>query len=104
MSTQGISGRFRQQPSERRRYRMDYTSSLGSAEQLTGATINLLPATVPALVIDGIVLDPEGKQLTFYASGGLAGTTYGVRVLVTTNAGQTLEDDIEVNVQQYGLS
>lgn len=105
MSSQGISGRFRQQPSERRRYRIDYTKSLGEAEIIQApVTVNVLPVTTPPLVVDGVVIDPEGKQLVLFASGGLSGTTYGVRILAPTNASQILEDDIEVLVQQYGQS
>lgn len=84
-------GQFSKTPRERKRYTIDYTSWLDSSETLTefDATVRQSGAT---LVVDQEAIPEEGKKVQFYVSGGDAGETYDVDLMVKTFMDQAKED------------
>ena len=80
------------QPSESRLYTMEFAALLGSGETLsTVVSVTVDKATTPVLAISGQVV--SGSQLQFRLAGGLNGTKYKVTGVVTTSAGNTLEGE-----------
>lgn len=93
-------GRYRQQPGEKRKRGLDYDDFLESAEIVTGATPDVSPVTDTPFVVDGVVVDPAGKEFAYFASGGEAGQTYAVTFTVTTNGNQIRKDTVEFDVEE----
>lgn len=100
ISTEKPIGRFCQQPWERRRYRVNYTNALGDSELAVTPTFVIDTETDPALVVDSAAVDPTGKYLVFYVSGGVSGTTYKVSVRMETSAGQKFEDEVDFFIEE----
>lgn len=98
-----LTARFRQTPSEVRRYLIDYTLDLAAGETITSmATPVIVPgngvAVSPPLVINNVVIAPGALQVAFFASGGVDGGTYEVQFLATTSIAQVREDVIEFDI------
>lgn len=93
-------GRYKQQPGERRKRGIDYDDFLEDDELLTDAEVEVTPVTDPPFTIDGVVIDPVGKEMAYYASGGIDGRTYLVEFTFSTNAGQTKQDTVEFDVEE----
>ncbi len=85
-------GKFRQVPQDRKRYVVNYADWLNETETLTSVTME---GNVPAdaFYIDGFVINDD-KEVIFYASGGVAGTTYEVSIQVGTSMDQIKADTI----------
>lgn len=98
-----LAGRFKQTPSEHRRYVADLTQDLSSGE-----TISTLPSTVTliagdgsaSLVVDNVAIDSAGLQAVFYVQGGADGQSYNIKFLPTTSIGQTLEFDVQIDIAE----
>lgn len=95
-----ILGRYRQQPGERRKRGIDYTDFLEAGEILTNATAAISPTTDTPLVVDGIVIDPDGSEFAYFVSGGEHGVSYSVEFTLTTNGGQTKKDTVEFDIEE----
>lgn len=93
-------GRFFQQPWEKKRYLVNYDKNLGDNETISLIQFLIDQATVPPLVVSNGAIAPDGKQITFYAEGGLSPTTYKVSVRVTTSSGQKFEDEVQFVIQE----
>lgn len=93
-------GRFEQQPWEKKRYRINYTKSLGDSETAVTPTFLVDTETDPALVVDGAAIDATGKYLVFFVSGGVTDTRYKVSVRMVTSAAQRFEDEIEYFIKE----
>lgn len=93
-------GRYKQQPGERRKRGIDYDDFLEDDELLTDAEVEVTPTTDPPFVINGVVIDPAGKEMAYYAGGGVDGQTYLVEFTFSTNAGQTKQDTVEFDVEE----
>ena len=87
------AGKFRKSDADRKRYVVDYTDWLN-----VGETITSVDATgsvpVDAFYVDGYVVDTGAKAVVFYVSGGIPGSSYDVRIVVTTSLQQIKEDFI----------
>ena len=90
-------GKFKKGPADRKRYVADYTDWLDGAELLTSVTSE---GNVPvdAFFIDGFVVNTGGKEIIFYASGGVSGTSYTVSLTVNTSMGQIKQDTVTIEV------
>lgn len=94
-------GRFVQQPWEVRRYRVEYTKNLAENELLSTSEFVVSPTSEPTpLSITNAVIDPTGKNLIFFVGGGEDGIRYKLSVRVITSAGQKIEDEIELLVEE----
>lgn len=90
-------GRFKKGAADRKRYVVDYADWLDVAETVmavTSAGNNL----VDAFYIDGVLINTGGKEVIFYASGGVVGTTYTVTITATTSMGQIKRDTVEIDI------
>ena len=90
--------RLCKQPSEVRKFEMDFTSVLGSSENISAIqSINSekVGGYTTDLVIGstGLVSAPPTGTVQMYIESGTLGSTYRIEVLVTTDASQTLEGD-----------
>jgi hypothetical protein len=94
-----VLGRYKQQPGERRKRGIDYTSFLETNEEIDVVTVKeILPVTDPPLVTNSIVASTNGKLFTYFVSGGVDGTDYTVTFSVQTTLGQIREDEIEFEI------
>lgn len=95
-----ILGRYRQQPGERRKRGIDYDDFLETGEVITDVAASVSPTTDTPLVIDGIVVDPDGKEFAYFTSGGEAGISYSVEFAVDTNGNQLKRDTVEFDIEE----
>ena len=90
---------YRKAAVERRRLYLDYSCWLQETEKLTDFQVQIDPYTdTGPLVVDTSYPDAEQKRLMTFVSGGIAGTTYTMSMLVRTDAGQVKRDQIGVSV------
>jgi hypothetical protein len=84
-------GKFRKDPTDRKRYIIDYTDWLNETE-----TISTVTATGNVVddnfFVDGYIVNTGGKEVIFYVSGGLSGKEYDVTIKITTSLQQIKED------------
>ena len=100
MSIVTASERLYKQPSERRKFTMDFTSTLESSEtisSLDSVTSESLDGggtdlTIPAAGYSNTINSAANKIL-LWVEGGTSGNTYRIEVQVTTTTGQKLEGD-----------
>lgn len=86
------------QPSESRLYTMEFAALLGVGESLsTVVSVVVDKVTVPVLSVANTAV--SGSTLTFRLAAGLGGTRYKVTGIVTTSAGNTLEGEGIVQVE-----
>jgi len=98
-----ISARFRQSPTETKRYVLNYTLQLAPGEAIASLAINVIqtggPTTGPALVIESVALLPPVNGVVpgaaYFISGGTDQGQYEVQFLATTSVGQILEDVVQ---------
>lgn len=98
MST--ITARFKQSPSEKKRYILDLDLELDSGELITDIDVAITSPTgaITNLVVNGVVIAPEGRQATFYASIGEDLGSYLVQFLSTTSLAKILETVVQFDI------
>jgi hypothetical protein len=94
-----ILGKFFKAPDERKRYSIGYSDWLDTGELLTLVTFGVTPVDADPVVIDGITIQTGGKNVAFYASGGIDGKSYKAIVTTTTSGGQVKEDTVQYTVK-----
>ncbi len=101
-----ISARFRQSPTEARRYLLDYSLDLAVGESVSGIATSVISTSgevSPTLVVNNVVLAPAVggivNQATFFLSGGTSGQSYEVQFLATTSIAQIIETVVAVVIQ-----
>lgn len=97
-----ISAKFKQSPSERKRYVSDFTLDLDDGETITGVVTSVTSTTdapvSPALVCNSVMVAPSGTQFIYYISGGVDANTYMVDFEVTTSLSKTLESVVQYDI------
>lgn len=89
-------GTFQKQPRERRSYSITYEDALAPGDNLR--KVEVLSVTPADLIVDQVtLLDPRVK---LFADAGTDGTTYRIELLVTTEDGQTFEDEFTIKVKE----
>ena len=84
-------GRFAKDAQDRKRYVVDYVDWLDDAEKIV--TVDVLGTDdIDLFYVDGFVVDPSGKQIIYYVSGGVAGVEYNAYITIGTDMGQVKED------------
>tara|TARA_R100000808_G_C2155293_1_gene167386 strand:+ start:3538 stop:3849 length:312 start_codon:yes stop_codon:yes gene_type:complete len=88
--------RLCKQPTETRKFEMDFTNILASSESIT--TISSVGSEkvggyATDLIIGSTGLSSDSKTFEMYIEGGSLGSTYRIEVLVNTSASQVLEGD-----------
>jgi len=90
---------LKKQPAESRLYTMDFRNLCSGDEAIasvTSVTADLV--TSPVLTIATATI-PTARKIQFRVSGGLDGTTYHITARVVTDAGNTLEGDGDLKVE-----
>lgn len=94
-----LSARFRQSPSETKRYVLDYTLQLAPGESIVSVASNVVQnsgTASPPLAVTGVALLPPVNTVVpgavYLISGGVDQGQYEVQFLATTSIGQILED------------
>ena len=97
----GVIAKYRKEPTDSKRYQIDYTNWLDTGEQVSSVVFAVSPVTSSPLVISSIQNLPTGLGVQYYASGGLNGTDYTVTATLTTNAvpPQVRSDEIIFSVR-----
>jgi hypothetical protein len=95
-----ILGRYRQQPGERRKRGIDYSDFLETGEVITDVEATVTPTTDTPLVIDGIVIDPDGTEFAYFTSGGEDGISYSVEFAISTNGNQIKRDTVDFDIEE----
>jgi len=84
-------GRFQKDAQDRKRYVVDYEDWLDSSEAITAVTVTG-DVSADGFLIDGFIAAEGGKQVIYFASGGVAGEEYNATITITTNMSQIKED------------
>jgi hypothetical protein len=103
-------GRFKHQPTERKKYFVDYACWLDvdTDEKITHVAFNVEPKTRTlddgsveniAMTIDGVYIMPGETQFLYYISGGVNYVEYVATFIIDTDTGQTKEDEIVYYVE-----
>ena len=88
-------GNVTKQPAERFSYTVDYAEALTAGDNLTTATVSVVPV---GLVIDNVgVYDP---RLKLWVSEGEAGMTYKVTMTVNTADGRVFQDELPFKIKE----
>lgn len=90
-------GRFKKGAADRKRYVVDYNDWL-DIEETVALVTSAGNNPTDAFFVDGIVVNTGGKEVIFYASGGIAGNTYNVTLTATTSMGQIKQDWVEIDI------
>lgn len=99
----GVLAKYVKQPSERKRYQINYTNWLDTGEAVTDVVFSVDKATTPPLVVDDVMVTPDAKGVQYYVSGGITNTQYVITATLTTNNGpQVKEDEIYFSVREQG--
>lgn len=85
--------KFRKSPGDRKRYEVNYEDWLNSDELLTSVTMQGNVET-DNFYVEAFTLTSDKKEVIFYVSGGIAGSTYDVGVTISTSLSQIKEDTI----------
>ena len=97
MSNVTAPQRLLKQPSEVRKYSMDFSNLLGGSESIL--TSGVYPQVTSELINGGpsdlsITSEQvEGNTVSFFCSGGSDGKSYRIEVKIATNADQIFEGD-----------
>lgn len=92
-------GKFSKSPDERKRYTVDYTDWLDTAETITSAQYLISPTTSSPLIVDAQAILTGNKKISFYVSGGDDLETYDLEVKINTSSGQIKEDVVNFLVR-----
>jgi hypothetical protein len=92
-----LIGRYTQSAGADRRRLVLANSWLETGETITSVTASV-DNSAGGFAIDRIVVGPDGDRFAYYASGGTEGEEYVVTFTVTTSAGQTREDEVQIAV------
>lgn len=86
-------------PDDQLDYDLDFTDALPASDSITLAQVSIDPVTTPPLNEVTSTIDPGGKIVTVWLSGGLAGTSYEVGVKATTSNTPNRIIDRTVNIK-----
>ena len=92
--------RFTKQPSERKRYTIDYSDWLDTGETISTVAFVPSPVATGGLEIDAFSIATPATAVVFFANYGVSGTTYTVTVTITTSGGQIKEDEVLFSVRE----
>lgn len=95
-----LLGRYRQQPYDRRKRGIDFTDFLEDDEEIAQiVSVAITPATSPPFVVDGTVIDSEGKKIAYYGGGGVENTEYTAAFKTRTSLNQYRQDEVQFDIE-----
>ena len=93
------------QPREIEKYAIYYGDDLNPTDTIAieGISVaSLYEDKITGLpVIDSYMVDQDGQQVIMFVSGGTAGSIYKITVLIMTDSGRKLEDEIKLKIKEY---
>jgi hypothetical protein len=89
---------FNQTVLERKRYTVSYRRWMDEDETLFDHAIVISPETSPALIAQDAFSSAADTEITFFLTGGVAGTVYEVALVATTSDGQVKQDNLQLAV------
>lgn len=89
-------GKFVKSPDEIKRYSVDYVDWLDTGEYLQAAVVTASPSG-PIIDVQGIT--SNDTDVSFFVTGGTAGTSYKLKTRATTTNGQVKEDIILLEIR-----
>jgi hypothetical protein len=95
-----LVARFKQSPSEVRRYVLDYTLQMSPGETISTITPTISSPTGGNLnlVVSNIAIASSGLQAQFFVSGGQVNQSYEIDFVTTTSIAQTFEDVVQIDI------
>lgn len=98
-----ILGTFTKQPSESFGYDLLYSDFLGAdvLETILSTSCVNTSGEVNDLEVEGSYLLDAGTRVKVFVSGGTAGNTYKITILVKTLDGIVKEDEFKIKVKDY---
>lgn len=88
-------GATTQQPKERFSYTVDYSLAMNATDSIVSATAEVFPV---GLVVEST--SHQSKNVRFWVSGGVSGSTYKVTLSVSTADGWTFEDEVIFKIKE----
>lgn len=89
-------GKFVKSPDEIKRYSVEYVDWLDAGEFIQACNVTVTPSG-PIVDVQGVTA--SDTDLSFFVTGGTAGTSYRLKTRVTTTNGQVKEDIILLEVR-----
>lgn len=89
-------GKFVKSPDEVKRYSVDYSDWLDTGEYILTANVTISPS---GPIVDVQSTTTNDIDLSFFVTGGTAGTSYKLKTRVQTTNGQVKEDIIVLEVR-----
>lgn len=86
-------------PTERKRYRIDYSQWLDTNEIISSANFEVAPITDNMLVIDDSSIATPPTAVVFFANSGKEGAVYTLDVTIVTDGGQVKNDSIIFSIR-----
>ncbi len=93
------AGAFQQSEEETKRYTLDYSPWLDTAELLKRVDFTVTPETQPPLEVVTSAILAGNTEIVFFVAGGVDRVTYTLEVIATTNGGQVKEDTLTIRVR-----
>lgn len=91
--------RFTKEPSERKRYAIDYSDWLDTGETIDSVTFSVTPLQAGGLEVDAYSISNPATSVVFFVNFGTSGTTYTVEVTINTSGGQIKQDQVLYSVR-----
>jgi hypothetical protein len=92
----GLLDTVEKQSAEIEDYTIDYSKDMSKTDYVTAivsCTSDSADLTVTSAILGG------GRQVTFFATGGINKTKYKVTTIVDTNEGRRLEDELIIKIK-----
>lgn len=86
-------------PRDRLRVGLDFTDWLDDSEQITAVTVTTDAAAGSTLVAGSPQIDPTGKKIIYYVTGGVAGERVDTFPEITTSATQVKDVAVAIIVK-----
>lgn len=86
------------QPNDKIDYDVDVSALVDGGDAIASIAVTVTPPD--ELVVSAVEADDETVKL-WIGKGGVAGTTYKVEFVVTTDLGREKEDEIKVKIKDY---
>jgi hypothetical protein len=87
-----------------RRITVNYNGWLQFGFVLSAVTANITPTTGITSTVGAITLDPEKERVFIYLNCGLVNESFTLNIVASDNFGQTVNDQLQVNIVAPGLT
>jgi len=92
-------GKFNKTPNEVKRYSIDYSDWLDTAEYVSSVSFTVTSNSNVPLTVIADTIAANSTTVAFFVSGGAVSQVYDVTVRTVTTASQTKEDVVVFNIR-----